>query len=148
MLALCPYVMSASPLDTAHSRFLDLIRTEFHICNCVSLPQILIRNGLFPTAPFLPRMAVSIDLLDLYSALFDRSADADTPRVGLEREGLGEHTTQTTHHPRGSERMQGSPILEHDRLRPIPNGAGSVLFDSEGFESDSMDFVGERRRFR
>ena len=75
-------------------------------------------------------------------------AGSDTPRVGLERERLGKHPTQTTHHPRGSERMQGSPILEHDRLRPIPNGAGSVLFDSEGFESDSTDFVGERRGFR
>ena len=52
--------------------------------------------------------------------------------MGLEGERLGEHPTQTTHHPRGSERMQGSPILEHDRLRPIPNGAGSVLFDTEG----------------
>ena len=71
----------------------------------------------------------------------------DTPRVGLERERLGKHPTQTTHHPRGSERMQGSPILEHDRLRPIPNGAGSVLFDTEGFDNDSMDFVGERRGF-
>ena len=62
----------------------------------------------------------------------DERHGVDMPRVGLERERLGKHPTQTTHHPRGSERMQGSPILEHDRLRPIPNGAGSVLFDTEG----------------
>ena len=88
----------------------------------------------------------------LLSKQFDESLSkihhGDTPRVGLERERLGKHPTQTTHHPRGSERMQGSPILEHDRLRPIPNGAGSVLFDTEGFESDPTDFVGERQGFR
>ena len=72
----------------------------------------------------------------------------DTPRVGLERERLGKHPTQTTHHPRGSERMQGSPILEHDLLRPVLNRAGSADFDTEGFDSDSTDFVGERQGFR
>ena len=75
-------------------------------------------------------------------------AGSDTPRVGLERERLGKHPTQITHHPRGSERMQGSPILEHDRLRPVLNGAGSADFDTEGFDSDSTDFVGERQGFR
>ncbi|KAM6496638.1 hypothetical protein JOM56_007111, partial [Amanita muscaria] len=38
--------------------------------------QVLVRNGLFPTAPCQPRMAVSIDLLDFYQALFERSCDA------------------------------------------------------------------------
>ena len=51
---------------------------EFLTCNCISLPQVLVRNGLFPTAPLQPRIAVSIDLLDFYGALFDRSADAVT----------------------------------------------------------------------
>ncbi|KAG6369896.1 hypothetical protein JVT61DRAFT_13361 [Boletus reticuloceps] len=45
-------------------------------CQCVSLPQLLIRNGLFPTAPSQPRMAVSIELLAFYRALFERSCDA------------------------------------------------------------------------
>ncbi|OCH93070.1 hypothetical protein OBBRIDRAFT_863019 [Obba rivulosa] len=35
-------------------------------------------SGMFPTAPTQPRLAVSIDLLDLYSALFERSGDAVT----------------------------------------------------------------------
>ncbi|KAI0710611.1 hypothetical protein C8Q76DRAFT_624385 [Earliella scabrosa] len=39
-------------------------------------------NGLFPTAPTQPRMAVSIDLLDFYFALFEKSADAITALAG------------------------------------------------------------------
>ncbi|KAG6834011.1 hypothetical protein H0H93_012582 [Arthromyces matolae] len=45
-------------------------------CNCQDLPQILIANGLFPTAPLFPRIAISIHLLDFYRALFERSCDA------------------------------------------------------------------------
>ena len=37
---------------------------------------MLVRNGLFPTAPLQPRMAMSIELLDLYTAIFERSCDA------------------------------------------------------------------------
>jgi len=40
------------------------------------LPQLLVHNGLFPTAPLQPRIAVSIELLALYRALFERSCDA------------------------------------------------------------------------
>ncbi|KAF9231589.1 hypothetical protein BU15DRAFT_90869 [Melanogaster broomeanus] len=38
--------------------------------------QVLIHFGLFPTTPSQPRMAVSIDLLAFYRALFERSCDA------------------------------------------------------------------------
>ena len=40
------------------------------------MSQVLVRNGLFPTAPAQTRMAISIDLLDFYVALFERSCDA------------------------------------------------------------------------
>ncbi|KAI6104058.1 hypothetical protein EV401DRAFT_1874895, partial [Pisolithus croceorrhizus] len=40
------------------------------------LPQLLVRNGLFLTAPSQPRMAVSVELLGFYRALFERSCDA------------------------------------------------------------------------
>ncbi|KAG1901128.1 uncharacterized protein F5891DRAFT_908086, partial [Suillus fuscotomentosus] len=40
------------------------------------LPQVLIHHGLFPTAPLQPRMAVSLELLSFYRALFERSCDA------------------------------------------------------------------------
>ncbi|KAG1735673.1 uncharacterized protein EDB91DRAFT_1348200 [Suillus paluster] len=45
-------------------------------CECSSLPQVLLHHGLFPTAPSQPRMAVSVDLLSFYRALFERSCDA------------------------------------------------------------------------
>lgn len=45
-------------------------------CKCATLPQVLIRHGLFPTAPSQPRMAVSLELLAFYRALFERSCDA------------------------------------------------------------------------
>ncbi|KAG1853791.1 hypothetical protein C8R48DRAFT_776949 [Suillus tomentosus] len=45
-------------------------------CECSSLPQVLLHHGLFPTAPSQPRMAVSVELLSFYRALFERSCDA------------------------------------------------------------------------
>ncbi|KAI0703077.1 hypothetical protein C8Q76DRAFT_801927 [Earliella scabrosa] len=59
-----------------------LIELEVHSCACASLPHTLVRNGLFPTSPTHPRVAVSIDLLDFYFALFERSADAITALAG------------------------------------------------------------------
>jgi hypothetical protein len=38
--------------------------------------DLLILHGLFPSAPAQPRFAVSIELLKLYHALFERSCDA------------------------------------------------------------------------
>ena len=60
----------------------DLVVREFHSCACSPLPNTLVKSGLFPTAPSLPRVAVSIDLLDFYFALFERSADAITALAG------------------------------------------------------------------
>ncbi|KAF8907604.1 hypothetical protein CPB84DRAFT_1661173, partial [Gymnopilus junonius] len=40
------------------------------------LSQVLVHSGLFPTAPDQICMAISIDLLDFYSALFEQSCDA------------------------------------------------------------------------
>ncbi|KAG1885843.1 uncharacterized protein F5891DRAFT_988238 [Suillus fuscotomentosus] len=45
-------------------------------CRCSMLPQVLLHHGLFPTAPSQPRMAVSVELLSFYRALFERSCDA------------------------------------------------------------------------
>jgi CxC1 like cysteine cluster associated with KDZ transposases len=45
-------------------------------CDCQTVPQVLVANGLFPTSPSQPRTAVSLDLLDFYQALFERSCDA------------------------------------------------------------------------
>ncbi|KAJ7491589.1 hypothetical protein B0H11DRAFT_1718806 [Mycena galericulata] len=51
---------------------------EVTTCECVPLAVLLVRAGLFPAAPKRPRIAVSIDLLDIYRALFERSCDAVT----------------------------------------------------------------------
>ncbi|KAJ6580420.1 hypothetical protein DFH09DRAFT_1275628 [Mycena vulgaris] len=37
---------------------------------------LLVRNGVFPTSPSPPRTGVSIDFLEIYRALFERSCDA------------------------------------------------------------------------
>ncbi|KAF6744700.1 hypothetical protein DFP72DRAFT_1018573 [Ephemerocybe angulata] len=47
-------------------------------CECQSLPIVLIAHGLFPTAPHSPRMAISVELLELFLAVSERSSDAVT----------------------------------------------------------------------
>ncbi|KAI0669310.1 hypothetical protein C8Q78DRAFT_1095812 [Trametes maxima] len=85
----------------------------------------LVRNGLFPTSPSQPRIAVSIDLLDFYFALFERSADAVTALAGA---------LKTLYTRRGFPIVndKGEPIQDpfrrglgyavqwYDRLRSIP----------------------------
>jgi len=43
---------------------------------CKSLPQLLLRSGLFPTAPSQPCIAISVDLLGFYRTLFECSCDS------------------------------------------------------------------------
>ncbi|KAF8131913.1 hypothetical protein EV363DRAFT_1449621 [Boletus edulis] len=45
-------------------------------CECSTTAQVLVHHGFFPTAPSQPRMAVSVELLTFYRALFERSCDA------------------------------------------------------------------------
>ncbi|KIO06299.1 hypothetical protein M404DRAFT_139058, partial [Pisolithus tinctorius Marx 270] len=40
------------------------------------LPQLLLCSGLFPTAPSQPRLAISVELLAFYQALFERSCNS------------------------------------------------------------------------
>ncbi|KAJ6447502.1 hypothetical protein DFH09DRAFT_1118999, partial [Mycena vulgaris] len=44
-------------------------------CSCVLVAVLLVRNGVFPTSPSQPRTGVSIDFLEIYRALFERSCD-------------------------------------------------------------------------
>ncbi|CDO73128.1 hypothetical protein BN946_scf185007.g182 [Trametes cinnabarina] len=57
-----------------HFDFLVSVQVSF--CDCRNISRRLVSNGLFPTSPSQPRVAISIDLLDFYFALFERSADA------------------------------------------------------------------------
>lgn len=45
-------------------------------CSCTSLPQLLLRLGLFPTAPSQPHLAISVDLLGFYHSLFEHSCNS------------------------------------------------------------------------
>ncbi|KJA14936.1 hypothetical protein HYPSUDRAFT_412056 [Hypholoma sublateritium FD-334 SS-4] len=71
----------ASCCETSETTVLCLYYDHFKTlkiehCACQNLAKTLVRNGLFPTAPDQIRMAISIELLDFYSALFERSCDA------------------------------------------------------------------------
>lgn len=66
--------------DTRVELFIDRVADfkdmSVNGCLCLTIPQNLVQHGLFPTAPSQPRMAISIDLLGFYYALFERSCDA------------------------------------------------------------------------
>jgi hypothetical protein len=47
-------------------------------CKCQPVGVLLVQNGVFPTSPSKPRTGVSLDLLEIYRALFERSCDAIT----------------------------------------------------------------------
>ncbi|KAF7338826.1 hypothetical protein MSAN_02205300 [Mycena sanguinolenta] len=53
---------------------------QVHIttCACIPVAVLLVRHGVFPASPSRPRTGVSIDLLEVYRALFERSSDAIT----------------------------------------------------------------------
>jgi len=55
---------------------IDFSCREVVSCHCFTLPQILVSLGFFPASPREPRMAISIDLLNFFHALWDRSGDA------------------------------------------------------------------------
>ncbi|KIK99115.1 hypothetical protein PAXRUDRAFT_115666, partial [Paxillus rubicundulus Ve08.2h10] len=54
------------------------------------LPQVLLHHRLFLTAPSQPCMAVSIELLAFYQALFEHSCDA----INTLATALNSHYTQ------------------------------------------------------
>ena len=43
---------------------------------------MLVSQGLFPTSPYRPRVAISVDLLDFYHALSQRACDSITAVAG------------------------------------------------------------------
>jgi hypothetical protein len=62
--------------DILHLILVDFDTFEIVACECEDLVEVLVNHGLFPTSPSQPRMAVSIPLIQLYHALFERSCDA------------------------------------------------------------------------
>jgi hypothetical protein len=57
---------------------IDHETVDIKSCSCHSLASILVEHGFFPTAPNQPRIAISIDFLELYHALFEHTGDAVT----------------------------------------------------------------------
>ncbi|KAK7027622.1 hypothetical protein R3P38DRAFT_2776627 [Favolaschia claudopus] len=51
---------------------------EITTCPCKPAAVLLVEHGVFPASPTQPKTGISIDLLDFYRALFERSCDAVT----------------------------------------------------------------------
>ncbi|KAF8217935.1 hypothetical protein K438DRAFT_2006904 [Mycena galopus ATCC 62051] len=51
-------------------------QVQVSTCSCIPVMALLVRHGVFPASPTRPRTGVSIELLEVYRALFERSCDA------------------------------------------------------------------------
>ena len=119
----------------------DIETVEFQSCQCISLPQVLVRNGLFPTSPLHPRLAVSIDLLDFYFAIFERSADAVTALAGA---------LKTMYSRRGFSTLNSKVwaafatnlALGRSSLVGRGDGSGVLISDDTGVTCDGMVWSG------
>ncbi|EED78101.1 predicted protein, partial [Postia placenta Mad-698-R] len=87
-------------------------RSEYLVLVLEPIPQVLVHHGLFPVSPSHPRTTVSIDLLEFYHALFERSADAVTALAGALRTHYARRGFQTLDH-------KGDPIRD-----PFRRGLG------------------------
>ncbi|KNZ79946.1 hypothetical protein J132_08423 [Termitomyces sp. J132] len=67
-------VKKATQILCLFQNYFEKLTVEW--CTCEDLLQVLVKNGLFPTSPIQPRMAISVHLLDFYRALFEKSCDA------------------------------------------------------------------------
>ncbi|KAF8145325.1 hypothetical protein K438DRAFT_1782065 [Mycena galopus ATCC 62051] len=47
-------------------------------CSCMPMASLLVQHGVFPGSPTKTQTGISIDLLEIYRALFERSCDAIT----------------------------------------------------------------------
>ena len=60
-----------------------------YVCKCMPAPQQLIRRGLFPCAPVLPKLAIELDMLELAAGLFVNSSPNETAWAATLTEFLG-----------------------------------------------------------
>ncbi|KAJ7791577.1 hypothetical protein B0H14DRAFT_3160794 [Mycena olivaceomarginata] len=64
---------------------------QIETCCCMPVSILLVQNGVFPMSPNRPQTAVSVDLLDIYQALFERYLQnkgqlaKDSFRAGLQQ---------------------------------------------------------------
>ncbi|KAJ7251190.1 hypothetical protein B0H12DRAFT_1018806 [Mycena haematopus] len=57
---------------------LHVVHVRIVTCDCMPLGVLLVQHGVFPASPSRPRIGVSLDVLDIYRAMFERSCDAIT----------------------------------------------------------------------
>jgi hypothetical protein len=55
---------------------IDVVRVHIVTCDCMPLGVLLVQHGVFPASPNKPHVGVSLDVLDIYRAMFERSCDA------------------------------------------------------------------------
>lgn len=72
----CLYFLLLHRVKFPHSSSIDFKQINIVYCKCQFIPAFLVHNGMFPTSPQRPNMAVSIPLLEFCRALFERSCDA------------------------------------------------------------------------
>ncbi|KAJ7828627.1 hypothetical protein B0H13DRAFT_1916981 [Mycena leptocephala] len=54
---------------------LHVLRVQITTCDCMPLGVLLVQHGVFPASPSKPNTGVSLDVLDIYRAMFERSCD-------------------------------------------------------------------------
>ncbi|KAJ6542921.1 hypothetical protein B0H19DRAFT_1076947 [Mycena capillaripes] len=57
---------------------LHVVHIQIVTCDCMRLGVLLVQHDVFPASPNRPRIGVSLDVLDIYWAMFERSCDAIT----------------------------------------------------------------------
>ncbi|KAJ7832793.1 hypothetical protein B0H14DRAFT_3711922, partial [Mycena olivaceomarginata] len=119
-----------------------LVSVRVTTCTCTTIPVLLVRHGVFPTSPTQPHTAVSIDLLDVYRALFERSCDAITVlaaalRTVYKRRGFHVFSRMAEEVPDPQTRRDASPQETEEAMnaeaRLLAMGsAGSAAEPTEG----------------
>ncbi|KAF7334521.1 hypothetical protein MVEN_02281600 [Mycena venus] len=55
-----------------------IVHVRIVTCECMYLGVLLVQHGVFPASPNRPRIGISLDVLDLYRAMFEQSCNAIT----------------------------------------------------------------------
>jgi hypothetical protein len=70
--------ISLLPIGSSLNLNADYQMVDVTTCCCMPVATLLVQNGVFPASPTKVQTGISIDLLGIYRALFERSCDAVT----------------------------------------------------------------------
>jgi hypothetical protein len=109
-------------------RAIDFEEVRVETCSCMPVSVLLVQHGVFPMSPTRPKTAVSIDLLEVYRALFERSCDAINALSAAlhtiyKRRGFQVVSPQVRYTPSPLKQIFNPACLEtrHARERSIPS---------------------------